>query len=74
MAIRSSGDPSNFYDWLQENAPHYLENIGKMFLPGLIDSENIGEYLINMNWMKLDLSNGKFTLLLGDGPLLGPMD
>lgn len=70
MAIKSHDDPPNFYDWLQENAPHYLKNVGKMFLPGLIDNENIGDHLINMKWMKLELANSSFTLLLGDGPFI----
>jgi hypothetical protein len=70
LAIKSEDDPPNFYEWLQENAPHYMKNVGKLFLPGLIDNEDVGDYLINMKWMKLPLSSSQITLLVGDGPYI----
>ncbi len=56
LAIKGDDDPPNLYEWLQECAPHYMKNIGKMFLPGIIDNENVGNHIINMRWLTLDLS------------------
>jgi len=70
LAVKGVNDPPNFYEWLQERAPHYMTNVGKIFLPGIIDNESIGNHIINMRWMTLDISSGNVTLLTGDRPFI----
>jgi hypothetical protein len=70
LAKRKPDDPQTFYDWMKKNHPDELENAHKRWLPQLIDSENLGQYLINMQWTTLDVSQASRTLLTSDRPFL----
>jgi hypothetical protein len=70
LAMKREGDPSNGYEWLEKNAPHFLPNIGKIFLSGLIDNEKLGDQIINMRWAVRDLRGSSLTLLTGDRPFI----
>src|SRR5216684_538728 len=61
LRLRLESDPRNAYDWMQMNRPDVLENLGKLFLPGLIDHEKIGDRIINMHWSTFDLSASSVT-------------
>jgi hypothetical protein len=69
-AIRKPGEPGNIYDWTAKHQPHVLENAHKQFLPGLIDHEELGHYLVNMHWSTIDVSSSTHTLLTGDRSLI----
>jgi len=69
-AVRKPEDPATVYDWTLKHQPHVIENIHKTFLPNLIDHDGLGAYLINMDWMVIDVSPARHALLTGDRPLI----
>lgn len=69
LAVKQCGDPETLRDLIERDAPHVLDNVGKIFLPGLIDHEELGNYIVNMKWGVMNLSGAR-TLLLGDQPLI----
>jgi hypothetical protein len=70
LAVKDESDPATLYEWVEENAPHVIENVGKTFLPGIIDHERIGNHMINMRWCTFDVGSGGIPLLTGDRPLI----
>jgi hypothetical protein len=56
-ALRKLGDPETIYEWTQKYQPQVIENAHKQFLPGLIDHEDLGHYLINMQWATVGLAH-----------------
>ncbi len=69
-AIRKPGDPETLYEWTAKNHPLVLEEAHKRMLPGLIDHEGVGHYLINMHWAVIDVSGATHPLLTGDRPFI----
>jgi hypothetical protein len=69
-AVRKAGDPATIYDWTAKHEPHVIANAHKTFLPGAVDHEELGQFLINMHWATFDLASAKHTLLTGDRPLV----
>lgn len=69
-ALRKPGDPDTMYEWLAQKQPHVLANAHKSFLPGLIDNDELGSYLINMHWATIGVADAKHTLLTGDRPFV----
>ena len=67
---RQPDDPETVYDLALQQAPEQLANAHKVFLPGLIDHEIVGQRIINMRWAVMDLSAGKHTLLTADRPYI----
>jgi Protein of unknown function (DUF4238) len=70
LAVKDADDPATLYEWVEKHAPHVIENVGKTFLPGLIDHEKIGDHTINMRWSTFDVSPGGVSLLTGDRPFV----
>lgn len=70
QANKRATDPPTAIEWLQKHRPEILDNIGKLFLPRLIESEKIGDMLINMRWATLDLSTSQYNLLTSDRPYI----
>jgi hypothetical protein len=70
LASRKPGDPDTMYEWMEKYHPEEIEDAHKRFLPGMIDHQNMGQYLVNMQWMTLDLSRATRTLLTCDRPFL----
>jgi len=70
LQAKSDSDPPTLYEWVEKHAPHVIKNIGKAFLPGLIDHEKIGDHIINMQWSTFELSKSSVTLLTGDRPFI----
>jgi len=69
-ATKRTCDPATPYEYVEKHAPHLLENIGKTFLPELIDHKKIGTHIMRMFWWTLDLSSSKVDLLTADRPVL----
>lgn len=65
-----SGTSQTMYEWTQQNHPLVIAEAHKRFLPGLIDHESLGQYLINMFWGTLDVSSASHSLLTSDRPLI----
>ncbi|HKU54047.1 MAG TPA: DUF4238 domain-containing protein [Rhizomicrobium sp.] len=70
--VRKPDDPATIYAWTLKHQPHVIENAYKNMLPGLIDHEGVGHYIINMHWATIDLSKASHTLLTGDRPFINP--
>jgi Protein of unknown function (DUF4238) len=68
--VRKEDDPETMYEWIAKHHPEVIENAHKQFLPGLIDHEDLGSYLINMHWAVIDLSGAAHRLLTGDRPFI----
>jgi hypothetical protein len=69
-AIREDGDPKTLFKWTVQHQPLVIEEAYKRMLPGLIDHKDLGQYLINMCWATLDLTNSNRSLLTGDRPFI----
>lgn len=69
-AIKRACDPATPYEYVEKYAPQLLQNIGKTFLPKLIDHEKIGTHIMRMYWWTIDLSHSKVDLLTADRPVL----
>jgi hypothetical protein len=69
-ALRKLGDPETIYEWTQKYQPQVIENAHKQFLPGLIDHEDLGHYLINMQWATVGLAHASQSLLTADRPFV----
>lgn len=69
-ATKRASDPATPYEYIEKYAPQLLKNIGKTFLPQLIDHEKIGTHIMRMFWWTLDLSSSKVDLLVADRPVL----
>jgi hypothetical protein len=69
-AIRKAGDPETLYEWTAKYQPLVLEDAHKRMLPNLIDHEGVGQYLINMHWSVIDVSDASRSLLTGDRPFV----
>jgi hypothetical protein len=67
-ATKRPEDPDSVYEFARRYAPELFGNAHKVLLPSLIDSEIIGERIINMRWAIMDLSAAQYTLLVGDRP------
>jgi hypothetical protein len=70
LAARKPGAPETMYEWLQQHQPQVIENAHKQFLPGLIDHEDLGQHLINMDWSTIGLHAASNSLLTSDRPLV----
>ena len=68
-ASRQPDDPQSIYDFAIEQTPA-LEGAYKAALPDMIDSDVVGQYIINMQWELLNLSEAPHTLLTGDRPCM----
>ena len=44
LVVKDKGDPDTLYEWVVKHVPHVIENVGKTFLPGVIDHEQIGDH------------------------------
>jgi hypothetical protein len=53
LSERKEYDPPALFGWIEKNAPHVLETVGKLFLPGLIDHEEVGNHIIKHAMGKL---------------------
>lgn len=68
-ASRQPDDPESIYDFAIERTPELAEAY-KAALPSMIDSDVVGERIINMRWAMFNLSAAPHTLLTGDRPCM----
>jgi len=67
-SLRSKDEPPTLKEWLQINAPRILEDFHIRMLPILINSEKIGNALMEMHWVVKDVSQANRELIIGDNP------
>jgi hypothetical protein len=70
LAARGESNHPTLLAWFESHAPALLPNIGTLYLPGLIENEQIGTIIIRMRWATLDLSSSAVTLLTSDRPYI----
>jgi hypothetical protein len=66
--LRSPSEPPTLKEWLQINAPRILQDFHIRMLPTLINSEKIGNALMEMHWIVRDVSKANTQLIIGDNP------
>jgi hypothetical protein len=69
-AAKSADDPATFHEWVETYIPHLLDNVGKIFMPELIDNAEVGTVMMQMRWSAFDLSSSGISLLTSDRPLI----
>jgi len=67
--LRGPNDPANYAEFVAMQHPHAKERSALEMLPGMMDHERIGQYMINMRWHVMDLDFSCPALLLSDDPL-----
>ncbi len=65
-------DPDSFYDYVVSEAPDPFADAHKFLLTELIDHEPLGDYMINMIWAVIDVSDAPHRLLTSDRPYILP--
>lgn len=70
LAVKEDGDPDTLLEWVERNMPHVLNNAGKIFLPDMIDHQEVGGHIVRMNWGSINFSRAGRTLLIGDRPYI----
>ena len=54
------------YDWIEKYHPHLVRDAARHAAIGSIESQNVGDFIINMEWSTFDLGNSKHELLTSD--------
>lgn len=70
LAVKETGDPDTLLEWVEINLPNVLSNAGKIFLPDMIDHEEVGGHIVRMKWRAINFSAAGRTLLVGDRPFI----
>lgn len=70
LAARGESNHPTLLAWVEAHAPALLPSIGTLFLPDLIENEQIGTVIIRMRWATMDLSSSAVTLLTSDRPYI----
>jgi hypothetical protein len=71
-ASKQPDDPESFYDYAASDAPDLLADAHKFLLTELIGHESLGNYVINMIWAVIDVSDAPHRLLTSDRPYILP--
>jgi hypothetical protein len=69
---RRPGDPETIYDFAMMNEPALFGDAHKYLLTELIAHKEMGNYIINMDWAVLEISDFKHPFLTCDRPLIMP--
>jgi hypothetical protein len=64
---------ASFKEYLAKSAPYAAQIAAANFLAEVIDNQNIGPVIFNMNWSRIDLSKSSIQLLTSDRPLDMPL-
>jgi hypothetical protein len=67
---KKEGDPPTRFEWMQKHHPHLIDDAAKEMVVRAIESDGIGNIIINMRWSTLDMSASRHELLTGDMPHL----
>jgi hypothetical protein len=68
--IKGEGDPETLLEFVEREAPGFIEDFGKRMLPGLIMDDKAFKKIHQMNWWTADFSTSKATLLTSDHPII----
>ena len=66
--LRSENDPASFVDWIERNFPGFIDNLGRLMIPKLIDNPEIVNMITAMDWWTADFSDASVDLLTCDRP------
>lgn len=69
-ATKQPSDPETIYEHVQRYVPSWWPDAHKFLLTQMIDQEQIGHVMVNMNWAVLDLSDAPHSLLTSDRPYI----
>lgn len=64
------GDPPTRFEWMQKLHPHLIDDAAKEMVVRAIESDGVGNIIVNMQWSTLDMSASRHELLTGDMPHL----
>ena len=67
---KQEGDPPTRFEWMQKHHPHVIDDAAKEMVVRAIESNGVGNIIINMQWSTLDMSASRHELLTGDRPQL----
>ncbi len=71
-ASRQPDNPDSVYDYAVSDAPGLFADAHKFHLTELIAHEPLGNYIINMIWAVIDVSDAPHPLLTSDRPYILP--
>jgi hypothetical protein len=58
------------YEWIEKNHPNLVRDAATKAAIGSIESQRVGDIMVNMKWSTFDLRNSKHEMLTSDAPLL----
>jgi hypothetical protein len=68
--VRTENHPPTLVEFVERATPHLLTEVGKSFLPGIIDNQKLGNAILGMAWSVWTLHDGRVPdLLTGDSPI-----
>ncbi len=69
LELRKPGDPDTIEDYFAMRGSEESERSLLMTLPQLISNPTLGEHIVSMHWVYIDVPFGQLGLLLSDDPL-----
>jgi hypothetical protein len=69
--LRTDAHPPTLVEWVESQSPHLFTEVGKSFLPGIIESPKLGNAIMEMQWAISTLKNkiSDLDLLTSDNPI-----
>lgn len=68
--LKGESDPASMSEWVEQQYPGIIDNFGISIFSKIVDNKRVGNLLIQMNWLIVDISDAKHKFLLGDNPLI----
>jgi Protein of unknown function (DUF4238) len=70
LSVIDAGAPPTLLEWVEENVPPLIPNVGLSIIPDVITDHIIGARIFNAAWMAYDARQANTDFLLGDRPCL----
>ena len=68
--IKEGSDPPTLTEWVSQHDSQMIPNAGKLMMPQLIDSRNVGQLIFEFHWWTVDFTASRVSLLTSDRPLV----
>lgn len=72
-SLKKEGDPPTPFEWIQKYHPNIASDTAKRAVIASIESHEVGDIIVNMQWATFDLAKSKHELLTSDSPYLRTM-
>lgn len=68
--LKAADDPEMFEDWVQARDPMMPDRAAHRLVASTVDNQRVGEFIVRMKWIVIDLQAADRTLLISDNPVV----